>query len=82
VEYVTRKGARVAGARSYMETRSGERLDRREVTRSLIVDCGCPPREAGLLAAEYAACQRVRDAGLDPAGVSNQVDRLLFGTGI
>lgn len=79
MEDMTGKRARIARARSFLEARMRDRLARDSITSLLISACGCPRREAEILAAEYAARQRVRDAGLDPNGVADQVDRLLFG---
>lgn len=79
MEDTTGKRARVAHARSYLKARVRDRLTRDRITSLLISSCGCPTREAELLAAEYAARQRVSDAGLDPDGVVDQVDRLIFG---
>ena len=79
MEDMTGKRARIAHARSYLKARMRDRLARDSITNLLISSCGCSTHEAALLAAEYAARQRVRDAGLDPDGVADQVDRLLFG---
>ena len=73
------KRTRVQEVRVFLDQQAAQRLDRTELMQQLVSIFGCPSAEAALLAAEYTARQRVRDAGLDVAGVAGQVDRLLFG---
>jgi hypothetical protein len=65
------------GARRHLQRVWSPGVDRLALLRSLATDFGCDRHQGEVLVAERDAVQRAVDAGLDPAPVRAQAERLL-----